>query len=98
MNQQNVFNIIMSAHVSEKAAMAAEKRNEYAFYVAPLATKPEIKDAVEFLFGKKVKGVRIVNVKPKTRTFRGIQGTKKGWKKAYVTLQSGEKLDIFGVQ
>lgn len=98
MNEQNVFNILMSAHVSEKAAIAAETRSEYAFYVAPLATKPEIKDAVEFLFGKKVKGVRIVNVKPKTKTFKGIQGTKKGWKKAYVTLQSGEKLDIFGVQ
>jgi large subunit ribosomal protein L23 len=98
MNQQNIFEIILSAHVSEKAATAADKRNEYAFYVAPFATKPAIKDAVESLFGKKVKGVRIVNVKPKTRTFKGIEGTKKGWKKAYVTLQSGEKLDIFGVQ
>ena len=98
MNEQKVFNVILSAHVSEKAAIGTEKRNEYVFYVAPLATKPEIKDAVEFLFSKKVKMVRIVNVKPKARTFKGIEGTKKGWKKAYVTLQSGEKLDIFGVQ
>lgn len=98
MNEQSLFNIILSAHVSEKAAIAANARNEYVFYVAPHATKPAIKDAVESLFEKKVKNVRIVNVKPKARTFRGVEGTKKGWKKAYVTLQSGEKLDIFGVQ
>src|SRR5579872_7184266 len=98
MNQQNLFNVILSAHVSEKAAIAAEKRSEYVFYVAPEATKPAIKDAVEALLEKKVKNGRIVNVKPKARTFKGIEGTKKGWKKAYVTLQSGEKLDIFGVQ
>jgi len=98
MSQENLFNVILSVHISEKAATAAERRNEYAFHVAPSATKPAIKDAVEALLEKKVKSVRIVNVKPKARTFKGIEGSKKGWKKAYVTLQSGEKLDIFGVQ
>jgi len=49
--------------------------------VTPTATKPDVKDAVEFLFSKKVKSVRIVNVKPKVRNFRGIAGTKKGLEK-----------------
>jgi large subunit ribosomal protein L23 len=98
MNQENVFKVLLSPHLSEKAARAAEKHNEYVFKVSACSTKPEIKDAIEFLFNTKVKCVRVVNVKPKAKTFRGIQGTKKGWKKAYVTLQSDQKLDMMGAQ
>lgn len=98
MNQDRLYNIILSPHISEKVTIATEKRNEYAFKVAKCATKTAVKDAVEFLFNAKVKSVRMVNVTPKRRLFRGIEGKKKGWKKAYVTLQSDQKLELLGAQ
>lgn len=98
MKQQRLYQVIIAPHISEKATIAAEKRNEYVFEVAKDANKFEIKDAVEFLFNTKVKSVRTVSVRPKTRTFKNIEGKKKGWKKAYVTLQADQKLDIMGAQ
>lgn len=98
MNQERLLKVIMSPHISEKATVAIEKNNEYVFEVADTATKPEVKDAIEFLFNAKVKAVRIVNVRPKKKLFRGMEGTRKGWKKAYVTLQADQKLDIIGAQ
>ena len=62
------------------------------------ATKPEVKDAIQLLFNAKVKAVRIVNVRTKKKIFKGIEGKRKGWKKAYVTLQSDQKLDFIGAQ
>lgn len=97
MKQERLLSIIMSPHISEKATMSAE-RNEYVFEVVENATKPEVKDAIEFLFNAKVKAVRIVNVRSKQKMFRGIEGKRKGWKKAYVTLQADQKLDIMGAQ
>ena len=98
MNQERLLKIIIAPHVSEKATIFAEKSNRYAFEVVESATKPEIKDAIEFLFNAKVKSVRIVNVRPKKKLFRGLEGKKKGWKKAYVTLQANQKLDMMGAQ
>lgn len=98
MNQERLLNIILAPHVSEKSTIAAEKRNEYVFKVIGTATKPEVKDAVEFLFNTKVKSVHIVNVRSKTKMFRGLEGKKKGWKKAYVTLQADQKLETVGAQ
>lgn len=94
MNHERLLKVILSPHISEKATIGVEKRNEYVFEVVACATKPEVKDAVEQLFNTKVKTVRIVNVRPKKKMFRGIQGAHKGWKKAYVTLQADQKLDI----
>ncbi len=94
MSQERLLKVILSPHISEKATIGAEKRNEYVFEVAGCATKPEVKDAVEQLFNTKVKAVRITNVRPKQKTFRGVVGHRKGWKKAYVTLQADQKLDI----
>jgi len=98
MNQERLLQVILSPHISEKSTIGVEKRNEYVFQVVANATKPEVKDAVEHLFNAKVKTVRIVNVRPKTKLFRGIEGKRKGWKKAYVTLQADQKLDIIGAQ
>lgn len=98
MSQERLLKVIMSPHISEKATMAAQLNNEYVFHVADTATKPEVKDAIEFLFNTKVKAVRIVNVRPKQKLFRGIEGKRKGWKKAYVTLQANQTLDIAGAQ
>ncbi len=75
-----------------------EKRNEYVFQVIDTATKPEVKDAVEYLFNTKVKSVRIVNVRRKQKCFAVFEGKRKAWKKAYVTLQADQKLEIVGAQ
>ncbi|QNI01599.1 50S ribosomal protein L23 [Halomonas sp. SH5A2] len=94
MNQERVFKVLLGPHVTEKAAMAAE-RNQYVFKVATDAAKPEIKKAVEVLFGKKVASVQVLNVKGKTkRTANGV-GLRKGYRKAYVTLAAGETLEDF---
>jgi len=98
MNQERLLQVILSPHVSEKATIGVDKRNEYVFQVIENATKPEVKDAVEYLFNAKVKTVRIMNVRPKKKLFKGIEGKRKGWKKAYVTLQADQKLDIMGAQ
>jgi large subunit ribosomal protein L23 len=98
MNQERLLKIIMSPHISEKATVGLEKRNEYTFHVINDATKSEVKDAIEFLFNAKVKTVRIVNVIAKRKMFKGIEGTRKAWKKAYVTLQSDQRLEIMGAQ
>lgn len=98
MKQERYLRIIKSPHLSEKATIAAELRNEYVFEVSKDATKPQVKEAVEFLFKTKVKTVRIVNVKTKPKRFGQIQGRSKAWKKAYVTLLADQKIDFAGAQ
>ena len=96
MKQERLLKIILAPHMSEKAAIGAEKRSEYVFEVVHSATKPEIKEAVELLFKTKVDSVRIVNVKVKPKRFGSIQGHSKMWKKAYVTLETGLQIDFAG--
>jgi large subunit ribosomal protein L23 len=98
MNQERLLKVILSPHISEKVTVGMEKRNEYVFHVASTATKPEVKDAVEHLFSAKVKTVRMVNVRAKAKTFKGQEGKRKGWKKAYVTLQADQKIEMMSVQ
>lgn len=98
MNQERLINIILSPHVSEKASSATEKHGVYVFEVMRNATKPEIKLAVEFLFKTKVEAVRTVNVKSKPKRFGNIKGKSKAWKKAYVTLESGQHIEFAGAQ
>ena len=98
MNEERLLKIILSPHLSEKATLATQNRGEYVFEVCSTATKPEVKNAVEALFKTKVSLVRIVNVKTKPKRFGSIQGRSKAWKKAYVTLQSGQSIDLVGAQ
>jgi len=58
------------------------------------ATKPQIKEAVEAVFGVKVKAVNTTVTKGKTKRFRGIAGTRSDVKKAYVTLEEGNTIDV----
>lgn len=94
MSQERYYKIVLSPFMSEKAVIATEKRREYAFKVAKDATKPEVKKAIEMLFNTKVDAVRIVNMRAKVKQFRGLQGKRKGWKKAYVTLAVDQKIDL----
>ena len=98
MKQERLLKVIVAPHMSEKAAIAAEKRGEYVFEVASCATKPEVKEAVEQLFKTKVESVRIVNVKTKPKRFGSIMGRSKAWKKAYVKLEAGQQIDFAGGQ
>jgi large subunit ribosomal protein L23 len=98
MNQERLLKVLLSPHISEKTTVGMEKRNEYAFHVVDNASKSEVKDAIEHLFNAKVKTVRIVNVGPKKKMFKGVEGVRQGWKKAYVTLLADQKLEIMGAQ
>ncbi len=94
MNQERLMKIILRPHVSEKASIGMAERSLYVFKVLSDADKLDVKDATEFLFGVKVKSVRMMNVKSKPKRFGKIEGKSKTWKKAYVTLQDGQKIDF----
>lgn len=98
MKQERLMNVLLSPHMSEKAMFAMEKRGEYVFRVSKSANKQEVKDAVEFLFKKKVTAVRVVNVKSKPKRFGKVEGRSKAWKKAYVTLLAGQQIDFVEAQ
>lgn len=94
MNQERLLSVLLGPHISEKASVAAEERNQYVFKVAKDAVKLEIRKAVEHLFKVRVKSVRTVNVKGKTkRTARG-PGKRSDWKKAYVAVEAGQEIDF----
>ena len=81
MNQERIFKVLLGPHVSEKATVLADSRNQFVFKVDTTATKLEIKKAVEQLFNVKVKAVSTLNVKGKTkRTVRGL-GKRNDWKR-----------------
>ena len=87
------YDVIRKPVITEKATMASEA-NAVVFEVAMDATKPKIKEAVESLFGVKVKAVNTLVTKGKTKRFRGIAGRRKDVKKAYVTLEEGNAIDV----
>ena len=94
MNNERLYNVILGAHISEKASVIADEVNQFAFKVAKDATAPEIKEAVEKIYDVEVKKVSVMNVKGKVkRNMRGIS-RKPSWKKAYVSLAAGNDIDF----
>ena len=94
MKQERLYNIILGAHISEKASLIADTANQFAFKVAKDATGPEIKEAVEKIYEVPVKKVSVMNVKGKVkRNARGLS-KRPGWKKAYVSLEVGHDIDF----
>ena len=87
------YDIIRKPVITEKATMASEA-GAVVFEVAMGANKPQIKDAVEALFGVKVKSVNTTITKGKTKRFRGQPGRRADVKKAYVTLVEGNTIDV----
>ncbi|CAN0593750.1 MAG: 50S ribosomal protein L23 [Paracoccaceae bacterium] len=87
------YDVIRKPIITEKATMASEN-GAVVFEVAIDATKPQIKDAVEGLFGVKVKAVNTTITKGKVKRFRGQLGKRKNVKKAYVTLEEGNTIDV----
>ena len=97
MNQERIYKVLLGPHISEKATVAADN-GQFVFRVAPDATKPEIKAAVEQLFEVKVSNVQVLNQKGKTkRTARGM-GKRSDVRKAYVRLADGHDIDFADVE
>ena len=87
------YDVIRKPVITEKATMASEN-GAVVFEVAIEANKPMIKEAVEALFGVKVKAVNTTITKGKSKRFRGQMGRRKDVKKAYVTLEEGNTIDV----
>jgi large subunit ribosomal protein L23 len=87
------YDVIRKPIITEKSTMASEN-GAVVFEVAMSANKPQIKDAVEALFDVKVKAVNTTITKGKTKRFRGRPGVRKDVKKAYVTLEEGNTIDV----
>ncbi|MGE0373071.1 MAG: 50S ribosomal protein L23 [Gammaproteobacteria bacterium] len=98
MNQERLMKVLLSPHVSEKATTVAEKHKQFVFRVAPDATKPEIKHAVELLFKVEVDQVRVVNCGGKTKRSGASYGRRADFRKAYVALKPGFDIDFSGQQ
>lgn len=98
MNQERLLKILLAPHVSEKSTMVGERNRQVVFKVINDANKQEVKLAVEKLFNVEVAGVQITNVKTKAKRFSGIVGTRKGWKKAYITLKEGSDIQFASAQ
>jgi len=87
------YDVIVSPVITEKSTFVSEN-NQVIFNVARDASKPEIKAAVEALFGVKVKAVNTLLRKGKVKRFRGITGKQSDVKKAVVTLVDGQSIDV----
>ena len=87
------YDVIVSPVITEKATALSEQ-NKVVFRVAPGATKPQIKEAVERLFDVKVTSVNTLVTKGKTKMFRGRRGQRSDVKKAVVTLAEGQTIDV----
>ncbi len=93
MNRLDAYDVIISPTITEKSTMVSE-HNQVVFNVRRTATKPEIKAAVEQLFSVKVKAVNTLNRKGKIKRFKGIPGKRSDVKKAIVTLEEGQSIDV----
>jgi len=94
-----LYRAILKPLVTEKSSALYENRKVYTFRVDQAASKPEIRDAIEHLFGVTVKGLRTMQMRAKERRAgglgRGTTGRRGKWKKAIVTLKEGDVIPIF---
>jgi large subunit ribosomal protein L23 len=87
------YDVILAPHITEKSTLASEQ-NAVVFKVAGSATKPQIKEAIEAIYDKKVVAVNTLIMKGKTKRWKGKPYTRSDVKKAIVTLAEGEMIDI----
>ncbi len=93
MNREQLMGVLIAPHVTEKTSLAMQNHNQYTFRVRREASKVDIRKAVELMFDVKVAGVQVVNEPGKARRFGRIAGRTQEWKKAYVSLASGQTID-----
>lgn len=89
------YRVIQHPIFTEKSTRLQEERNQYAFAVEPTATKREIADAIEKLFGVSVLRVRTQNHMGKMRRLGRFTGRRADWKKAIVTLAQGDAIELY---
>jgi large subunit ribosomal protein L23 len=87
------MSVLIAPHVTEKTSLAMQNHNQYTFRVRRDASKTDIRKAIELMFDVKVAGVRVVNEPGKVRRFGRTSGRTQDWKKAYVSLASGQTID-----
>jgi large subunit ribosomal protein L23 len=92
---RNVYHIIRRPLITEKGLTAKEAQRTVVFEVAAVATKTEIKEAVQKIFKVKVEAVRTANFFGKFRRRGRAEGYRRDWKKAYVKLTSDSKMIEF---
>jgi large subunit ribosomal protein L23 len=92
-NQEKLINLLSAPHITEKTSLAMQNANTYSFRVLRNSSKPDIKAAVELMFGVKVAKVNVVNETGKTRRFGKLIGRTQDIKKAYVRLAPGQTID-----
>ena len=91
--KRTAYDVILAPVITEKSTQVSEF-NQVIFKVARAASKPEIKKAVESLFGVKVKAVNTIVRKGKKKAFRGIPALQSDTKRAIVTLEEGSSIDV----
>jgi large subunit ribosomal protein L23 len=93
LSRERMYDLVRSPVITEKATRVTEY-NQVTFKVSLDASKPEIKAAVEGLFGVTVLAVNTIRVQGKTKMFRGRPGQRSDFKKAIVTLAQGQSIDV----
>jgi large subunit ribosomal protein L23 len=93
MTREQMYDLILGPVITEKSTQASE-HNQVTFRVRNEATKPQVKTAIEGLFGVKVKAVNTLNQKGKVKRFCGRLGKRSDVKKAIVTLEEGHSIDV----
>ena len=93
-NAERLMTVLLAPVISEKATFIADKHSQVIFRVAPDATKPEVKAAVELMWKVEVDTVQIAIVKGKEKRFGRFVGRRRGWKKAYVSLKPGQEINF----
>jgi large subunit ribosomal protein L23 len=93
-NTERLMTVLLAPIISEKATYIADKHSQVIFRVAPDATKPEVKAAVELMWKVEVDTVQISIVKGKEKRFGRFIGRRRGWKKAYVSLKPGQEINF----
>ncbi len=94
MDLQKLIDYIKYPIITDKATKLLES-NQYSFAVNPQASKPDIKTAIEFLFDVKVKSINTCNLPIRQRRIGKFSGTKSTYKKAIITLHSGNSINLF---
>lgn len=96
-SEDRLMQVLLKPQVSEKATFIVEKNNQIIFRVIQNATKPEIRAAVELMWKAQkieVTGVQVSNVKGKEKRFGRFMGRRTNWKKAYVSIKSGQEINF----
>lgn len=93
-NEERLMQVLLAPQISEKATYVADKNEQVIFIVAPDATKPEIKAAIELLFKVEVESVQVANVKGKIKRFGRSMGRRGDIKKAFICLKPGQEINF----